>query len=361
MENKDNVKVVREGEHFLIYKPSFTFKEEKTKFLNEISKNCEFFKNIELPHDLNIEILEIKDRIIVPYDPRFFYILKEGNIFLWLGKKGESAKHFIEEERITENDEHITINELKEGKIVEILDEGEVFYSCSSVANIPCLSPLWDPAWAIAGLPRKGEIETVKMIRISMKELADAILQKKKFCDVVFRNIAKILHNKLFVESRLLASARVNKAPYQILSILYLSFIGYLPLCWYKIADGDVIDNKNKFKKPGMLISSFQISTVEIQWLTGLSQPTIDSLLKPVKIKTGKTMARLFKKIGLLAHTVGIEKIHGGYQFSLIDYTGHAKEHERHILEAVITKEFESILYKSADAPFIILPSPKDK
>ena len=219
---------------------------------------------------------------------------------------------------------------------------------------------MWAPALAIAGLPREGKIETVKMIRIPMNELAAAIFQKKKFCDILYKNIAKILHDNLFVKSRLLASASVNKAPYQILSVLYLCFEGYLPLSRYKIADGEVIDNKNKFKKPWNRISSFQVSTVEIQWLTGLSQPTIDGLLKPVKTKTGNKIPKLFKKNGLLAHTVKIEKIHGGYQFSLIDYTGHAKEHEGHILEKVITKEFENILYSSAP-PFILLPSIKDK
>lgn len=340
MEEKD---YLEEEGYYKIHKPMT--KEEKANILKELSRDCEFFKNVELPFDLKIDIMEIKERIAIPSkELNFFLILKEGNVFLWIGKTEEIIKY---ESGDHLGEGHLKVEDLEEGKIVEILDEGEVLYACNfeTLNGIPCLSPIWGPAYAIAGLPREKNIETVKMIRIPYNEFAKHILNNEKSRRIIYENVAKILHQKLEVKSWMLNNQIDTKASIKIFSTLYGCFSGWFPLGWYKIADGEIIDNANRLKRPKTVISSFNITTQEITWLTGLSQPTIDELLTLGKISLNRKIPKLFKKYNVLKDLIKVEKIHGGYQFSLsMSHPMEDSTHCEHCTFRHIDEQFKKIL-----------------
>lgn len=298
---------------YKIYKVSL--KSEKLEILKEIFENCGPFRNLDIPVDLKIDIIEITKRISIPFNSDFLYIIKEGNVFSWIGELEKSYR--LDKELTTE--EYFTIGRLKRGEIIQILGEGDIlemggyYFLCfdREGKNDIHMTSCGVAGCSIAGLPFEQVIEPVKLIRISLKEIERVFLKNRKRREIFII--------KFLTFSRYEKEYGYNfKAQQKISSALRICFLGREPLGWYiEAKNSEVVDNGNKLKKPQEGAFSFVIKTQHLGLMTGLSQPMIDSWLSQKRQKESP----FFKKIKVPSQHFKIEKAKGGYKFSLLTFS----------------------------------------
>ncbi len=287
----------------------------RSEILKEIREDCGLFYNLNIPVGLKIDIVEATKRILIPLDSDFIHIVKEGNVFSWIG---ELEKLPIGE-RNPINEEYFTIERLKRGKVTQIFGKGEVlgindyFFSRLKKGNNMSMISLGTSGFSIAGLPFEQDIEPVKLIRISLKEIERIILNDKKKWEIFLLNFLSVLKN-----GQAAPYSHDFKTPQKIASALRNCLLGKEPLGWYvQGVKSEVIDNGSKLKKPCGGVFSFAIKTQHLGLITGLSQPMIDSWLS----KKEKKEPPFLKEYWALARYIKIEKIIGGYKFSLSTFS----------------------------------------
>jgi hypothetical protein len=310
---------------------------EKLEILREIYEDCRLFRDLDIPVDLKIDIVEITKRILIPFNPDFLYIVKEGNVFLWTGELEKWWKWHRRSEKDPITEERFTLKRLKnEGsRITQILGKGDILhhnnysfiYRFDKKFNIFMVS-YGSCNVPIAGLPFEQDIEPVKLIRISLKETKRVFLNNKKRREIFLINFITFFGGGSY--------SRSFKAPQKIASALRDCFWGVEPLGWYiEESNSEIVDNGNNLKKPQGRVFSFTLKTKHLELMTGLSQPMIDSWLS----KKGQKEIPFFKENGELSQYLKIEKIKGGYKFYLPSFSKHSLAH--------ICEELEYVLYKS--------------
>lgn len=285
------------------------------EILKELYEDCRLFRDLDIPVDLKIDIIEITKRIFIPFNSDFLYIIKEGNVFSWIGELEKSYR--LDRELTTE--EYFTIGRLKRGKIIQILGKGDILESdgyyfshhLEKRNNIFIVS-FGTMGCSIAGLPFEQDIKPLKLIRINLKEINRVFLKNKKRREIFLLNFLTFFKN-----SRVAYSYKF-KAPQKIASALRICFLGGEPLGWYIEADNNkAVDNGDNLEKPKSEVFSFVIKTQHLGLMTGLSQPMIDSWLYRKK----QNEITFFKKNRALAQHFKIEKIKGGYKLSLLTFS----------------------------------------
>jgi len=112
---------------------------------------------------------------------------------------------------------------------------------------------------------------------------------------------SQVIVEKLFVNKWRLWFQLSNKADAKLLSVLYLYFIGKLPLQLWKAKGITVKSEVLCVKKPNTLIDEFEVSIKELTLFSGLTRKYIRELLEGgVRIK---------KKDGKVVSTVKIKSI----------------------------------------------------
>ncbi len=315
-------------------------KGEKLKTLREIYENCKIFSDLDIPADLKIDVIEITRRILVPFNTEFLYIVKEGNVFLWTGELEKWWEWHSRSEKDQITEERFTLNRLKKegSRITQILGKGDILhvdnytfiYRFNKKFEIFMVS-YGSTDFPIAGLPFEQDIEPVKLIRISLKEIKRVFLNNKKRREIFLINFLRF-----FAQGSTESYSFSFKAPQKIASVLRGCFWGREPLGWYiKGVDNETIDNGNNLKKPGGVVFSFILKTQHFGLIAGLSQPMIDSWLS----RKGQKDPPFFKENGELTKYLKIEKIRGGYKFSLASFSKHSLSH--------VAEELQYILYRS--------------
>ena len=163
----------------------------RLEILKEIRESCGLFYDLNIPVDLKIDIVEVTKRILVPFELDFLYIVKEGNVFSWIGE----LEKLLRGEKNPINEEYFTIERLKRGKVVQIFGKGDIlgidgysFMRGLEKGNSISMASFGTSGFPIAGLPFEQDIEPVKIIRISLKEIERIILNDKKKREIFLLN-----------------------------------------------------------------------------------------------------------------------------------------------------------------------------
>ncbi len=304
----------------LNFKP--VLKAEKEELIQWLSRYCDLFKFFYIPskiRKLNIEISrEIErgklilgevDNDIINTDGytgasifnrratnMYFYIIKSGNAFSWFGLNdlGDRQKNGFTK---------IGVGEVKgKGIINEIFCESDVLLPAVDFFENPLAAltkkvhylKLFSPIMGniVSGIPFGKYIVPLVIIRISREELDEVLLPIE--LEEMYLNY---LYCKLITNRWKLWGQWTNDRELKLLSILYLYFIGELPLqCWIT-ADGEEVDNKGvSFKKPRCLIKEFEVGPVNLAFFVGLSRQAIFNYFSD---KKGTVAKSDFSKLGV--------------------------------------------------------------
>ena len=272
-------------------------KEEKSELRNWLKENSPFFYRFHLPNDLKIEISEpITDRTPLFFiemgfsNKQFFdfYIVKSGNAFSWLSRTG-----------IGSFSEKISAKGVKKrAAVLEIFGEGDVIifgidiFAFFNWGNSCMLNHhTVGKENILAGLPFQKSIWPLELIKIEQNEIEKIFLMKqKKFSARNLQNshLYQYIYQKLLVYKWRLSAQLSTSAEVKILSVLYLCFLGEIPLEWW-VAESKEWDCKGTPRKPREFVDSFKIGRKELALFSGVNPRTIDEIL------SGKTVSKKLK------------------------------------------------------------------
>lgn len=308
--------------------------QERKDLIQWIRENCPFFYGFPFPSDLKIKISEpsIVERIpLITIEmgclhTQFFdfYIVKRGNAFSCITKVGLGYPHSPK----MKSAEEIK----KRAAVFEIFSKGDVI-----ILGITILFPYFN--WnalelgdyssigkenIYAGLPFGKSIWPLEIIKIEQEEI-ERIFSGKKVEFSTFRLLHDSLyqytyHQLLFYKWRLAAQLNTT-AEVKIFSVLYLCFLGQIPLKWW-IAKGKEINCGEDPEKPRKYVDSFRIGRKELALLSGLNPRSVDEILngKIVLDKRKKkniNIKSIFETDSVLTKFIKCKRLlNGDYEFS---------------------------------------------
>ena len=318
----------------LEFKP-LTDKKERKEIIQWLNDNCFLFSGISLPSDIKLNISdEVKERkslygslVIEPKwntkeQDGFYinannhfvsdfqnrgidlYIIKQGNAFSWIDYSVRA--HFYKEGEFTTIRPKGSKQLKKIGVVPDVFCEGESiireidiwpiisFYRANSETAKLESQSIGD---LVTGSPFGEHIYPAQIINIPREEIMKAFAKS----DLFWSRLFQVIVEKLFVNKWRLWFQLSNKADAKLLSVLYLYFIGKLPLQLWKAKGITVKSEVLCVKKPNTLIDEFEVSIKELTLFSGLTRKYIRELLEGgVRIK---------KKDGKVVSTVKIKSI----------------------------------------------------
>jgi len=301
-------------------------KQERKETIDWLGQNCPFFCGCVFPANVKISISEeMKERKplfcatgnFCPFELQRkkgdMYIVKSGNAFAWintdLGITGFNKKKLLRTR---------SAGELQEkGIISEIFCEGDTIMvgidmlpSFDFICEDGRGSSTYGKMNIVAGTPFEQRIEPLTLIKIEWNDLQKIFSEK----NLGWRFLKKMSLSHIINSWRLWAQG-TNNADIKILSILYLYFIGMLPLEKWTF-DGEKIDNgKLYLKKPRHSIHGFEVGPQELALFTGLRRQTIDDHILG-STKRRPEIKSIFEKYPTLSKAIKCENIlHEGYKF----------------------------------------------
>lgn len=301
-------------------------KDEKQEIIDWLVQNCPFFHIPNFPKNIKISISEeIKERKPLfcfgeHYSPHNLYdkkgdmyIVKSGNAFSWIDERLERTE--FDEKKLMKTKSAKELQ--RKGVIPEIFCEGDTivigidmltsfdFFSengmgLSSIGKMNI----------VAGTPFEQRINPLVLIKIEKEELRK-IFPKNN----LERQLLRKTRLSNMINSWRLWAQWTNNANIKILSVLYLYFIGLLPLQRWTFKGKEIDNEKLCFKKPRHPINGFEVGLQELALFIGLRRQTIDDHLLGNGKKSSKIKS-IFESYSELAWSLKCKNIlHEGYKF----------------------------------------------
>jgi hypothetical protein len=301
-------------------------KDEKQEIIDWLVGNCPFLHVRNFPKNIKISISEeIKERKPLfcfgeHYTPHNLYdkegdmyIVKSGNAFSWIDERLERTE--FDKKKLMKTK---SARELQgKGIIPEIFCEGDtIVIGMDMLPSFDFFSEAWQGLSSIgkmnivAGTPFEQRINPLVLIKIEKEELRKIFPNN----NLEIRLLSKTRLSHMINSWRLWAQW-TNNANIKILSVLYLYFIGLLPLQRWTFKGKEIDNGKLCFKKPRHLINGFEVGLQELALFIGLRRQTIDDHLLGNEKKSSKIKS-IFESYSKLSWSLKCENIlHEGYRF----------------------------------------------
>lgn len=289
--------------------------------------NSPFFYDWPFPDNVKISISdEVKERKLLFSTGEFdaittrrkeigdMYIIKGGNAFSWVTKDLGDIYYNKKELLKVRSAPEIQRN----GLIPEIFCEGDAvvigrdFLTSFDFVGLRTSVGMMN---IVSGTPFEQSIAPLVLIKIEEKELQKIFPEK-----ILIRMFLKKARLDNMLNNWRLWAQWSNDTDIKILSILYLYFIGALPLQRWTFKGENIDNGKLYFKKPRHFIHRFEVGIQELALFIGLRRQTIDDHLMGNEKKSSKIKS-IFERYPELSRSLKCENIlHEGYRFSDTSY-----------------------------------------